>query len=791
MNDLNDNIESPLTLKISFDKLLRHYEKLAESDDKSIAANAKHILSQQKNIPILREGFSDLSLLTKYENEIQAILHDVFAPVLTHNEIKSGSVPLHSMIFNPSERFKSIINNAGEDFQLHIKNMPEEDKYRVGCVIILSICYGYNIDFKRPFFYEIPDSKGVIRTYKIMYNADFIDIIPTKAASTITEADFHQLLDNFDDIDLWKEKFPPNSYICKGFVVNNMFDVTDDTAISQIKSNLLVSGKRQDDNFIKELHSTFESLFNIKDLKVGFVVYNKEEEVFERVYGQGIESYLLFNEDVESCKTALCESSYKALVNDNTYFSISDVEKYYKLSNGIAQYKSLHDQGFKSAIFAPIASNGKLLGVLELVSQNVNELNSVNANKLVDVMPFIVTSVLRSKAEEENLIEAIIQQECTSIHQSVVWKFKQAAQKFLRDKQKFNDNVTFSEIVFKDVYPLFGQIDVKGSSDARNLATQKDLSLQLNLINRIIETILKEEKLPIYEQLKYQLEIYRSELETNFKVDSEHEITSFLKNDVEPLFKFLLKKKSRSKQAINDYFSKVDSNMNVIYYYRKNYDDTMTLINKNMSTMIDSQQIEAQKMYPHYFERYKTDGVEHNMYIGESITKENSFNEIYLYSLRLWQLQVMCEMENAYYQNQHNYPIALDVASMILVFNRPMSIRFRMDEKQFDVDGTYNVRYEVVKKRVDKAFVKGTQERITMKGKIAIIFSQKADEEEYLRYVRFLQSKNLLDEPIELVELEDLQGVTGLKALRVPILYHKDDRKTFYTYDDLMNELHA
>ncbi|MEZ4792546.1 MAG: hypothetical protein R2783_03485 [Gelidibacter sp.] len=241
-----------------------------------------------------------------------------------------------------------------------------------------------------------------------------------------------------------------------------MFDVTDDSAISHIKSSLLVSGKRQDDHFMEDLQKTFESLFNIKNLKVGFVIYNDETQVFERVLGKGIESYLLFNEDVESCKTALCEGSYKALVNDNTYFSISDVEKYYRLSDGEAQYKTLHDQGIKSAIFAPIASQGKLLGVLELVSENVNELNSVNANKLVDVMPYIVTSVMRSKKEEENLIEAIIQQECTSIHPSVVWKFKQAARQFLRDRQQLGNSATFSKIVFKDVYPLFGQLMSKG-----------------------------------------------------------------------------------------------------------------------------------------------------------------------------------------------------------------------------------------------------------------------------------------------------------------------------------------
>jgi len=204
--------------------------------------------------------------------------------------------------------------------------------------------------------------------------------------------------------------------------------------------------------------------------------------------------------------------------------------------------------------------------------------------------------------------------------------------------------------------------------------------------------------------------------------------------------------------------------------------------------MLDEKQLEAQKMYPHFFERFKTDGVEHNMYIGESITKEDSFNMIYLYNLRLWQLQVMCEMENVFYNNQHEYPLSLDVASMILVFNQPLSIRFRMDEKQFDVDGTYNARYEVVKKRVDKAYIKGTEERVTDKGKISIVYSQKEDELEYMRYINFLKSKSVLGD-VEIVELEDLQGVTGLKAIRANILYHTTTDKNFYSYDDLMTTL--
>ena len=68
--------------------------------------------------------------------------------------------------------------------------------------------------------------------------------------------------------------------------------------------------------------------------------------------------------------------------------------------------------------------------------------------------------------------------------------------------------------------------------------------------------------------------------------------------------------------------------------------------------------------------------------------------------------------------------VPLDTAHLILVQHTPLSIRFRFDEKRFDVDGTYNMRYEIVKKRIDKALIKGTHERLTQPGKIAIVYSQ-------------------------------------------------------------------
>ena len=54
--DINDNIESPLNLKISFNMLLKHYETLANSNDKFISEKSRRILKIAEAYPELRSG---------------------------------------------------------------------------------------------------------------------------------------------------------------------------------------------------------------------------------------------------------------------------------------------------------------------------------------------------------------------------------------------------------------------------------------------------------------------------------------------------------------------------------------------------------------------------------------------------------------------------------------------------------------------------------------------------------------------------------------------------------------
>jgi hypothetical protein len=287
-------------------------------------------------------------------------------------------------------------------------------------------------------------------------------------------------------------------------------------------------------------------------------------------------------------------------------------------------------------------------------------------------------------------------------------------------------------------------------------------------------------------RVKNHLDDIKEALHTN----SEQAIFDFVQEEIKPVLHHLKREDKELEKLIDSYEAKIDLETDSYYDHRRNYDESVMQVNMQLTALLDKKQQEAQEMFPHYFERYKTDGVEHNMYIGSSIAHDKNFNELYLNNLRLWQLQVMVEMENKHYAYKNTLPVQLDVASLLLVYSTPLAIRFRMDEKRFDVDGTYNARYEVIKKRIDKSYIKGTNERLTQQGKLSIVYSQKKDEKEYLRYVKFLKAKGYFANKIEIVELEGLQGVTGLKAIRAEILYKaQENSEKTYTYDDLMLEL--
>lgn len=781
----------PFKIQISFHKVIEAYRERAQIEERSIPKQyLDSILEYIKDFPQLENGFEDEAELKTLKQPIKILLDDLFPTILTNNEIKAASIPQHKIVFNCTKRFEAILKEAGDDFNFETRGFNYEYDYVFGCILILNKYYDYQLDFMRPFYYDIPDKDGILKHYRLAVNSDFIDFKPTDTAVDLSEDDIAMLLENTEDVELWKEKFPPLSWVFKGFVILNLTDVTIDDGISDLKTQLLQQSIPSGDDLVA-LNKIFKSIYKIPDLRIGFTMFEKRmSSMFQMEQGQ-IRSYILNENKEGDCREVFCKEAYETLVKDLEYMAIPNVKRYAEQNKGNLLAKNLLAEEVNSCILAPIAKGGELLAVLELVSSRKNELNSINAIKLEDILPYIITTVERNRADFENRIKAVIQSECTAIHPSVLWVFEEEAKRYIRGLDA--DGVSsFRDIAFKDVYPLYGQIDIVGSSEERNDAIKEDLLKQLDLITAIIDKAYSLEALPIYEQIKFRIREFSTDLNEHLNASSEQKIVNFIHREIQPLVSHLKKQSPEVKKMIDKYDEHIDDDAGMIYDSRKDYDQSVQRINRTLARFLDSKQVEAQKIYPHYFERYKTDGVDHNIYIGESMTKDNSFSPVYLYNLRLWQLQTMCEMENKFYHIQRDAPLQLDAASLILVFSSTLSIRYRMDEKKFDVDGTYNARYEIIKKRIDKAYIKDTEERITQKGKIAIVYSQKSDEREYLRYIQYLQEKQYLGEEVELLELEDVQGVVGLRAIRVQVLYHRIDEQPddqSITYENLMKEL--
>jgi len=780
--------ELPMQFAVSFEKVYSAYEKYADKKYElhPLHNYAKQMVTEVKKYPELIEGFTDLSLLDKYSDQIDLLLDPLFPEALLTNEIKAASIPFSFASFKFSTRFENILKDAGEDFELHARNFDDDIFYIAACTWVLAICYNYYLDLKRPFLFDIPDKNGEMRHFRAAYNGDMGEVIPAKDAPPITEDDYKILMDSFDNIDIWKEKFPPNSYIFKGFGIMNLYDVTADETITSINANLL----RSDENLLKDLQSNMAKFYNIKDLMLGFSMYEMSSDNLEIAKIKKSDSLILDGQHEVVCDNFFCNHILNDVFKKQKSVAISNVEKYGKNTNQNGFYKNLKAKGIGSIIIIPIRqSETSDLAIIEIASPRPFELNSVNKNKFQDIIPVFESAVERATKEHRNILEATIQEHYTSIHPSVKWRFYDAAEKYYKAQYEKQPNVKMDEIVFEDVFPLFGQLDIKGSSLARNHAIQDDLTTQLTMAVNILEEALNIEQLPIYDELMFRINEFLAGIKKGLKSGDEVGILSFLKSEIYPAFKHISQINKNLAKKISAYEDRLDPDLQVVYEKRKAYENSVTILNDKLANFLDSKQEDAQSMFPHYYERYKTDGVEYNLYIGQSLVKDKKFEDLYLYNLRLWQLQMMYEMENVAYTARNEMDHELRVASLILVHSNPLAIKFRMDEKQFDVDGAYNIRYEIIKKRIDKAFIKGTKERITVPGKIAIIYSQDKDAFEYMKYIKYLQSKKYFGK-LEKLDVEDLQGVSGLKALRVEVLYKQDfNEKPGIDINELMKEI--
>jgi hypothetical protein len=155
--------------------------------------------------------------------------------------------------------------------------------------------------------------------------------------------------------------------------------------------------------------------------------------------------------------------------------------------------------------------------------------------------------------------------------------------------------------------------------------------------------------------------------------------------------------------------------------------------------------------------------------VGQSIVPHAPFKKEHLQDMKRWQLKSMIQALHLVQDQIPDIDYQLQTTQLLFVHPQTIDITFRKDERRFDVEGAYNIRYHIIKKRIDKVLILDSNERLTQPGKIAIIYFDDRDAEEFKGFIRELQDENLLLNDLEELDLEALQGVDGLKAIRVGV----------------------
>jgi hypothetical protein len=760
--------EFPFKTFLSFNALISYWESKINDENRGISLFAKAITKQLEKAPELRQLIPDKNLLQPHHDLIEIMMTAIFPPATWETEISGALTPFLNTSFYQTPKFREIFIHESEELKRPLNFDKKAMLYlntRLAFLFILNKCYHVPVPAEEALIFTVPDYQlGLYRHYNVALNNSFLKVKKTGPGKNLSPADIQLLLANSRNLDLWAQYIPPSDFQFEGFYVMQLFDVTEQETLSAIRLDLLEKDVLLAPDRFEQLQEKIRIFFNRPHLQLGVAAFNKRKNTFVNL-GRKINHSFLIPQTNAPTNSVTFKAVYDKLLAEGDPLVVEDVENY-DLPAGVSA--EILNMGLHSIILALLRYNNEILGIIELGSPYTGDLNSFALPKIQQFLPHFEAAVKRNAEDLEGRIQNVIKDKFTAIHPVMEWRFKEAALNLL-ELQESGKVAEIEPIVFQDVYPLYGVSDIRGSSTERNKAIQGDLIEHLRLIQKVLVKASTLQPLPILDELKFYISKKLRKLRRGVLTEDEAAIFEVIKKHVEPIFNYLQSQYPELLAAIKFYHEAMDPHLGILYKRRKAFEQSLTQINETISDYLEGEEAKAQRMYPHYFEKFKTDGVEFNIYVGASIVENRPFDEVFLKNLRIWQLLTMCHIVRKADTLKASLPLALETTHLILIHSQPLAIRFRRDERKFDVDGAYNIRYEIVKKRIDKATITGKKERLTQPGYIAIVYSQGREANEYKEYIEYLQNIGLLTPEVEDVDLEELQGVSGLKALRVKV----------------------
>lgn len=681
--------------------------------------------------------------------------------------------PLQPITFYGTDSLYELLKYRKEDADEHYKSKTTEEfnkeRLRYVYAIILKRLYHFHAPLHKEKTHSgINKETGLLSYYQVQLNTDFIDI---KVKGELPKLDFRQIHEHLSDglgYEMLENVLPLHLFEFRGISLLSVIDVTAKQSVENINSIRLNRTPGQEDTGYEVVIQSLKTL--LQNSKIEFDLFP-----FVRINGKPVYGYvkggtgILYNVWGEkNLSPELFQQYAQAFVDQPKSFFSPDI-----LNENIEQFiflNSFKEMGVRSLALIPVFYDHVLVGVLAMHTWD-GELFNESALALLEPAIQPIAQLLQIYIDEFNLeIENIIKEKFTSIQPSVQWKFNEVAWHYLHNKKKHLPERTES-IYFNDVYPLYGAIDIRNSTIERNSASKSDLEYHLKLLSETLELLKVKQNSSLMEEMMFSSKKWQAALsKEHWNTTEENNLNNFLKIEMTDYLIHLSRQDENTLEIVNNYLQQVAKLDGEVHRNRHALEVSMQMINNAVNNYFESEKEKLQLTYPCYFEKFRTDGVEYDIYIGQSIAPEKTFNHFHLKNLRLWQLSSMSAIAKLTHSLLPGMPKKLQTTQLIFVHNQTIDISFRSDERKFDVEGAYNIRYQMIKKRIDKVLVRETNERLTQPNKLAIIYFNKKDLEDYLPFIQYLQETGVFHQELEELDLEDVQGLSGLKALRVEII---------------------
>jgi hypothetical protein len=567
-------------------------------------------------------------------------------------------------------------------------------------------------------------------------------------------------------LDELESQFCPTNYQVTGQLLLEGLDVTERETIHQITQLLIDRDSILRPQKFHQVNQQLKSLFRTDNT----IVLTIEQDQIRVFMGSVQHEIAAMTYPLELLQNSHVMQALQA----NQVQMIRDLTRDSRTALG----RQLADQGLRSLLLIPLVTPPpgmpgdavpypqggvpQMIGLVGLLSDRPNHFNGLDrchAQQLIPAFTRALTSAQRQLTHQRFI---------NNIHPAVEWRF-------LQEAERRSLGLPAEPIVFEHVYPLYGISDIRGSSEARNHAIQADLLAQYERAVAVVKAVCEAQESALTHQLHLDLLERMARLQEKITVDAEVTELRYLRHHLESYFDYFAQCGAGAIAAIAAYQSACNNPQNCVYVARADYDHAIAQINSILRDTWESWQHRMQQITPHYCDIETTDGIDHMLYTGQSIDPQ--FGKFQLRSLRYEQLRAVCDCARVALQFQAETQSKMQLTHLILVQDSTVDIfHDETAEKLFDVRGTRDTRYEIVKKRIDKAIDEQTQKRITQPGMVTLVYSTAEELEEYQQYLHYLKRESWIDSEYDYGIVEPLQGVTGLKFVRVRVLEEKAER---------------